>query len=211
VPRRSVTLAVLLEALMVVIAAVGFAFAANELSPRGLALGRNYFPSGSRSNAPPRTAPSPAPAATLTNTGPTEGEITQRLKDKGLQPIGREETERLFHDPRYAQERIIFVDARNKDEYADGHIPGAFQLDPYHPEKELAGVLGACQNAEQVIVYCNGGDCEDADSTALMLRDDGVQGEKLFVYGGGFTDWGDQHLPIEQGARNSRLAPGATK
>jgi 3-mercaptopyruvate sulfurtransferase SseA len=80
-------------------------------------------------------------------------------------------------------------------------------LDRYHPEKDLAADLVPCQNAERVVVYCMGGDCEDAEFTALMLRDAGVSNKNLFVYGGGFDEWSASHLPLEQGARNSGLAP----
>ena len=78
--------------------------------------------------------------------------------------------------------------AREEDHYRDGHIPGAYELNPYHPEKELSQVLPLCQMAAQVVVYCTGGDCEDADSTALLLRDAGVPAPKLFVFGGGYTN-----------------------
>ena len=37
---------VLLEAALVAVVGAAFAFAANRISPRGLALARNYFPTG---------------------------------------------------------------------------------------------------------------------------------------------------------------------
>jgi rhodanese-related sulfurtransferase len=194
----------------VALVCAALAFAANKLSPRGLNLGRNYFPSGTgtTSVSPPKLSP---PTAASTNEDAAAAEIDQRLKDKGLQPITRVETEKLFHDPRYAQGLIIFVDARDEDHYRDGHIPGAYELNPYHPEKELPQVLPLCQIAAQVVVYCTGGDCEDADSTALLLRDAGVPVPKLFVFGGGYNEWSEHHLPEEKGERNSAAVSGQTK
>jgi len=64
-------------------------------------------------------------------------------------------------------------------------------------------VLGACQNAEKVVVYCNGGDCEDSQFAAVTLRDTGVPKEKLFVYPGGMAEWATNGWPIEIGARKS--------
>jgi rhodanese-related sulfurtransferase len=197
---------------MVVAAAAGFAFAANALSPRGLKLARDYFPSAAAPVV--STAHSPPPAAT--NAAPAtedsdEAEIEQRIKSKGLQPMDRVQTERLFHDPRFQQGLVIFIDAREPARYAEGHIPGAYPLDRYHPEEDLAADLTPCQNAEQVVVYCTGGDCEDAEYTAILLRDAGVPLQKLFVYGGGFDEWSAHHLPLEQGARNSGLAPVESK
>jgi rhodanese-related sulfurtransferase len=208
VRRQTSTLAILLEALLVVAAGVGFAFAANALSPRGLKLARNYFPGAAvPSTAPARTAARPPGAASSTNDNSAEALVTERLKAKRLQPLSRAETERLLHDPRYEQGIVVFVDARNEDEFAQGHIPGAWALDPFHPEKQLAAVLTPCQNASQVVVYCQGGDCEDAESAAIILRDAGVSNENLFIFAGGFTDWTEHRLPVETGPRNSGAAP----
>jgi rhodanese-related sulfurtransferase len=208
VPSRTSTAAILLEAAVVMAVAAAFAFAANQLSPHGLKLGRDYFPrAASASRMPPKISP---PAGTLPASAPENSEtaeIDQRIKSKGLQPIDRAQTERLFHDPRYQQGLVVFIDARDEDLYAQGHIPGAYPLDRYHPEKDLATDLAPCQNADRVVVYCTGGDCEDAEYTALLLRDAGVSNQNLFVYGGGFDDWSASHLPLEQGARDSGLAP----
>jgi rhodanese-related sulfurtransferase len=202
-----------LEAVWVTAAAAVFAFAANELSPHGLKLSRDYFPSAV--NPPPPVAAIASPpddAHAATNQENSEAaETDHRIKSKGLQPIDRAQTERLFHDPRYQQGLVVFIDARDEDHYAQGHIPGAYPLDRYHPEKDLAADLAPCQNAETVVVYCTGGDCEDAEFTALLLREAGVPSQKLFVYGGGFDDWSDSHLPLEQGARNSGQAPAKSQ
>lgn len=209
-PRFSRVAKILLEAVAVVLAAAAFAFAANGVSPRGLKLARNYFPGGTNQPVAPLKIPRASTAPSATNEDLALPDTDQRLKDKGLQPISRAKTEEFFHDPRFQEGLIVFVDARNKDEFNDGHIPGAYQLDPYHPEQQLGGVLTACQAAELVVVYCTGGDCEDADSTAILLRDAGVPNGKLFVYGGGYTDWTENHLAVEEGARNSGkiAAPG---
>lgn len=111
--------------------------------------------------------------------------------------------EKLLHDPGYANGSIIFVDARDDDHYQAGHIPEAYQLDYYHPDKYLATVVTASQAAKQVVVYCTGGDCEDSEMTAIMLRDGGIPNQKLFVYSGGMNEWEARQQPIETGARNS--------
>jgi rhodanese-related sulfurtransferase len=204
VPTRSSAVAgIALEAAAVVFAAAAIAFAANEVSPRGLNLARNYFPGGSGQSVAPLRNSAPSIAAANTNQKPALDDIDQRLKDKGLQPLSRARTVALFQDALFQQGQIVFVDARNQEHYSEGHIPGAYQLDPYHPEQQLAAVLSACLAADQVVVYCTGGECEDADSTALMLRDAGVPIQKLFVYGGGWDDWTANDLAVEHGARNS--------
>jgi rhodanese-related sulfurtransferase len=194
---------VVLEAGVVVLAGAALAFAANAVSPSGLKLQRNYFPDGTAQGVAPVRHRGHTVAAADVAAEPGLDAVDQRLKDKGLQPASRARTEELFRDPRYQEGLIVFVDARNPAEYGDGHIPGSCELDPYHPEQRLPEVLARCQGAEQVVVYCEGGDCEDADSTAILLRDSGVPKQKLLVYGGGYTDWRETHLPIEQGAPDS--------
>ena len=201
---------VLLEALLVVLAGCLLAWAANHFSPRGLVLTRNYFPAATV--RPPAQATiiesTNLSASVITNTlpsatnSPTDSVLIE-LRDHGLQVTSREQAVQLFHDPRYQHGLIVFVDARNDQDYQAGHIPGAWQFDFYHPEKYLADVMGACQPAEQVVVYCHGGDCDDSVSAAMNLRDAGVLNTKLSVYAGGMAEWTTNQLPVEVGARNS--------
>ncbi len=197
---------IVIEAVIVVIVGLGIGLAANQLSPRGLALSRNYFPGGT--NQVP-VAPTPVqalPGPPETNEPSAAAQLSERLRGKGLQELKLNQVEILFRDPRRQDGRVIFVDARNQDDYQEGHIPGAYELDPYHPEKEFGTVLPICQGAEEVVVYCTGGDCEDSDTAAILLQDDGVPDRKLFVYGGGFTAWEAARLPVETGARNSGIS-----
>lgn len=117
--------------------------------------------------------------------------------------IGFREALTLYNDPRREADLICFVDARSLEVYAAGHIPGSYRFDHYHPEEGMAEVLPLCQAAEVVVVYCNGGDCEDSRLTAHTLRELGVPAERLRVYEGGLTDWRAQGQPLEIGPRLS--------
>jgi rhodanese-related sulfurtransferase len=185
------------EAVLVAALGAAFAFAANQISPRGLALKRDYFPSG--------TAHLVRPVATGTNSDvlPPAQFLAAQMKEKGLQLVDGSQAARLFRDPRFKQDIIVFVDARDEEHYQQGHIPGAYEFDLYHPEKYFDTILPICQKAEQVVVYCNGGDCDDSESAAILLRDVGISNQKLFVYGGGITEWTTNGLPVETGDRNS--------
>jgi rhodanese-related sulfurtransferase len=125
------------------------------------------------------------------------------LKEQGLQWVDGHQAAQLFHDPRFKQGSIAFIDARDEPHYQEGHIPGAYEFDPYRPEKYFATVLPVCQAAEQIVFYCNGGDCDDSESAAIALRDVGIANQKLFVYTGGITEWTTNGLPVEIGGRNS--------
>ena len=109
----------------------------------------------------------------------------------------------LFHEPLYQQGAIIFIDARNDEHYQGGHIPGAYQFDNYHPENYMGTVFPLCQAAQKIVIYCNGGNCEDSQFAALTLRDAQIPSEKLFVFTGGITEWTNRGYAIELGERNS--------
>ncbi|HUA37451.1 MAG TPA: rhodanese-like domain-containing protein [Candidatus Sulfopaludibacter sp.] len=203
--RVSAVSRILREAVYVTVAGVIFAFAANLVSPRGLALTRNYFPTGT--NTAMRAAVMVRAPVIVADTNAAVPAyppwLGEQLKQKGLQLTDGQQAVQLFHNSRLKQGVIVFVDAREEDDYLAGHIPGAYELDPFHPEKYFPVVLPACRAAEQIVVYCNGGDCDDSQTAALLLRDVGIRTGKIFVYGGGMTEWTNYHQPLEIGPRNS--------
>jgi rhodanese-related sulfurtransferase len=204
------------EIALVVIAGLVLAVLANALSPRGLSLGRDYFPRAAQAGvstnatAPAEHAPGPTGQVPAVQAGTGSGvqeSVAQRLAAKGLRAIEGDEAFTHFQDPLYQQESIVFIDARDDRHYAEGHIPGAFQFDRYYPEKHLPNVLPACLSAVKVIVYCTGGHCEDSEFAALALKDAGVPADRILVYAGGITDWTSRHRPVELGGRKSGLRP----
>jgi rhodanese-related sulfurtransferase len=188
-----------------------FALAANFVSPRGLALQRNYFP-GLKPPAPSLGLTNPMVSVSASNAATNlSALVAARLKANGLQAADSNQVVQLFRDPRCELELIIFVDARDDRHYQEGHVPGAYQFDHYRPADYLAPVLTAAQLAEKIVVYCNGGNCEDSEFAALSLRQAGVAGDKLLVYGGGMTEWSTNGLPVETGARRSGQLKGGAK
>jgi len=182
------------------VAATGaaLALAANALSPRGLTLARNYFPNDPRGSA----AGAPAAAVGAPGGSPAE-QVQARARELGLGVADSNLVSRLFSDSRREQGGVVFIDARDTEQYQAGHIPGAWQLDYYHKEEFLPAVLPVCLAAQEVVVYCNGGACEDSLLTASVLLAPVVPKEKLFVYAGGYTEWTNNRLPIELGPRGS--------
>ena len=194
---------VLTEALLVSALGLALALVANWVSPRGLSFTRNYFPASGKERIPATSSVTAAAQNTNSASHASFETVAARLREKGLQPIDGEEALRLFRDPQYEQELIVFVDARDDRHYQEGHIPGAHQFDRYYPEKYLGAVLPACLNAMKVAVYCTGGECEDSEFAALALKDAGVPQERLFVYVEGITEWTAKGLPVEAGERKS--------
>jgi rhodanese-related sulfurtransferase len=202
--RRTAVRKVFVEALFVAIVGAAVAFAANQISPRGLVLTRNYFPAENNHTA---TAAANANPAALS---PAQL-LAAQMRENGLQLVGGGQAAKLFHDTRFKQNTVVFIDARDESHYQEGHIPGAYEFDPYHPDKYLAIILPLCRAAEQIVIYCNGGDCDDSETAAILLRNVGVANQKLFIYGGGITEWTNNGLSVEIGVRNSGNLRGANK
>ena len=179
------------------------AFAANALSPRGLQLSKNYFP-GTSLVSPSPSGGSNVTATAVAHTNSPLEVLSARLRADGLQLAESNQVIQYFHDPRREQDGIIFIDARNEEHYRAGHIPGAYLFDRFQQEHYITNVLQVCLTAQQIVFYCNGGDCDDSEHAAIMLRDSiGIPKEKVFVYGGGISEWATNGFPIELGARNS--------
>ena len=191
---------ILQEAGLVSVAGIILALSANQISPRGLVLGRNYFPNGTNNVVRAAAASRPGVVAG-TNSAPLSVEqlLAAQMKQEGLQLVDRQQAVELYHESQL-KGGVVLVDARDESSYREGHIPGAHEFDPYHPEKYFPDVLPLCQAAGKILVYCNGGDCDDSQTAALLLKDVGIPIRKLFVYGGGITDWTNHNLPIETGS-----------
>lgn len=200
-----------LESVIVAILGLGLGLAANLASPRGLSLTRDYFPGGNRPLLPPPVTTNATATGVGTNAVSELQAVIARLKEKGLQPVEDGEVMRLYRDPRYELEAVVFIDARDDRHYQEGHIPGALQFDHYRPEHYLPTVLPVCQSAAIIVVYCTGGNCEDSEFAARTLQQAGVPADRLFVYAAGMNGWVAQGQPVEVGARKSGQMRPQTK
>ncbi len=195
------------ESCVIGVVGVLIGLAANALSPRGISLTRDYFPQPARSPASPAPAQgserSDHKARSVGDLDTGLERLKARLAQRGL-PLGtHEQVAGLFRDPRYSQGLVVFVDARDNKHYQAGHIPGAYQFDHYRFQDHVQEVLPACLVAQQIVVYCNGGECEDSEFAAADLIELGISREKVMVYGGGLTEWNKQRMAIETGPRSS--------
>lgn len=195
---------ILLEGLLVAVVGAVVAFVANALSPRGLRLTFNYFPQ----DQPPPAASAPganpqAAAAGAAGALSSAELLAAQVRQLGIHLIDSNQVAQFFRDPRREQDLVVFIDARADQQYQQGHIPGAYQFDYYHWDNYLAAILPLCTAAEQIVLYCNGGACEDSLLAARLLASANVPAQKLYVYNGGITEWATNGLPIELGSRRS--------
>lgn len=106
----------------------------------------------------------------------------------------------LFQDPKAGYGVYVFVDARSDEPYQAGHIPGAVQCDFYRIGSYLDTVLGKVFGAEKVIVYCNGGECEDSLSVCGELLNNAVPWPNIYLFKGGWEAWHQSGMPFKAGA-----------
>lgn len=141
----------------------------------------------------------------------TEDELVRRLRDLGFQALYHWEVVEIFNSPYRTDGLYVVIDARTEQQYRDGHIPGAYHLDHYYLDQTIGKVLEACGIADKIVVYCNGGDCEDSELVLGDLLEKGIPFDKLWIYAGGFSMWMSQGMQYETGERNSgNLAPNTT-
>jgi rhodanese-related sulfurtransferase len=93
---------------------------------------------------------------------------------------------------------VQVIDARRKEDYDEGHIPGAMLLDYYDMAAYLDRVLPRLSNDRLIILYCSEPSCDDSELLAKELYALGFT--KLAVFKGGFAEWSAAGLPVERSA-----------
>ncbi len=88
---------------------------------------------------------------------------------------------------------VVFVDARDADAFALGHIRGAILI----PEPELPSRMASLHKDAEIIIYCECWAEEIAAREALILLDNGFTDVKALQ--GGWRAWLDGGYPTELG------------
>ena len=91
----------------------------------------------------------------------------------------------------------VIVDAREADEFAAGHLPGALSMpyDEVSAEPERMENLDA--GGRPIVVYCGGGACELSLNMAWDLISAGQK--RVVVFMGGFPEWAEAGYAVETG------------
>jgi rhodanese-related sulfurtransferase len=187
-------------------AGAAFGLAVNALrADNRVVLSRNYFHRGDVRLQTSEPVDRPTAAGT---TGSVEDphaaadpgdEQPLALEDNeyGIAVLSFEQVCEIFDDPTTGIGLNVFVDARGDDGFNAGHIPGAIQLDHYRIAKYLQPAMDRLEAAEQIIVYCNGGDCEDSLFVCQDLIFEGIPVDRLRLYKGGWEEWEENEQPVE--------------
>lgn len=102
---------------------------------------------------------------------------------------------------------VYLLDARGAEEYAAGHIPGAFCVPPEELDVVLPGLALAAMPDAAVVTYCSGMDCDDALTLARALTNRAFTA--VSMYSGGFAEWTEYGGEVETGAGPEAVATGA--
>ncbi|MDH4346665.1 MAG: rhodanese-like domain-containing protein, partial [Thermoleophilia bacterium] len=108
----------------------------------------------------------------------TYRDLLARVRAEIDEIAAAEALERLSGD-----EPVLFLDVRDPEEWAEGHIPGAVHLPRTYFESRVEGV--APDKRGEIVVYCAGGS-RSAFVTKTMLE---LGYEHVVNLAGGFTDW----------------------
>lgn len=87
---------------------------------------------------------------------------------------------------------VVVVDCRPPEEYAAGHIPGAWSI----PVGELRRRLAELPRDSEIVAYCRGPYCVMAVEALQILHRHGFRARRME---GGFPEWREAGLPVERG------------
>jgi rhodanese-related sulfurtransferase len=91
----------------------------------------------------------------------------------------------------------FLIDARETEEFVEGHIPGAVNL-PYEEIQSDPGRLLTLDPGDKpIIAYCGGGACEVSITVADALIEAGYR--RVLIYTGGFPEWERAGYPVARG------------
>lgn len=109
-----------------------------------------------------------------------------------LEPVTVRELRRLVREG-----LVTVLDARPREEYEAGHIPGALSV----PVAELQRRLSEIPKDREVVAYCRGPYCVYSLEAVTLLREHGYQARRAEE---GLPEWRTSGLPVATGPLPSK-------
>jgi rhodanese-related sulfurtransferase len=97
----------------------------------------------------------------------------------------------------YDASGALFVDSRDLEEYAEGHIPGALHVPFDLAATDPAFLESIDTGGRPIIAYCGGGECETSINLAWMLIESGHT--RVTYFQSGYPGWEAEGYPVERG------------
>ena len=93
------------------------------------------------------------------------------------------------------QQGIVFLDARDKEDFEKQHILGAVNI-PWHDIDNYEDILDTLNTFQSYVIYCSGGECSLSMDLAYYMLED-FTFDKIFIYEDGMPDWLERGYPVE--------------
>ncbi len=106
-------------------------------------------------------------------------------------PLTDEKKAREFID----DGQTVFVDTREEQDYADGHVRGALSLPEPEKEQRFPEIQHLLSAEGRIILYCSGPDCDMAEKVAKFMGQLGYR--NLMIMSSGFPAWKKAGFPVE--------------
>ena len=98
----------------------------------------------------------------------------------------------------FARNDRVFVDARSRDLFAAGHIPGAFLVDTHRDfESGYAAFAKVVPLDQPLVIYCEDKFCQLSAELAMKLSERGYS--KIALFKGGWAEWTAANGPSAKG------------
>ena len=137
---------------------------------------------------------SPAGISLVGQWDTAEGVITAKAKNDVVS--GKLEIEDVSQAKQiFDRGNVLFVDARTRDDYDEGHIPGAASLPVGQFDEHINAFLDRHDVEKPIVAYCSGRTCEDSHILAQLLMDFGYSDVKVFI--DGYPGWEAEGYPVE--------------
>lgn len=118
--------------------------------------------------------------------------VKQEAVQTGPKTITLKQAYRLFKN-----RSAIFIDARDKWEFSDGHIKGALNIAQYSFDKNNT-VLKKIGKNKTMVVYCSESDCDMSEKLAGQLFEIGYT--RVYIFKEGYEGWVSSGFDVETGA-----------
>jgi rhodanese-related sulfurtransferase len=124
----------------------------------------------------------------------SKGVITANAKDDAV-VVDLEIDDVRIAKQIYDSGKAVFVDARSREDYEDGHIKGAVSLPVGQFDESINTFRGQYSTYSSIVTYCSGRTCEDSHRLAHLLFDEGYTNVTVMI--DGYPGWESEGYPIE--------------
>lgn len=120
---------------------------------------------------------------TKTETGKDEAVLTEPVA------IDLKQAYHLF------EQNILFIDAREPEDYKIAHIKNAINI-PFDHFDDYKNTLDEIDRNQQIVIYCAGTDCDLSILLGNILSESGYK--RVYIFFGGWNEWIEANFPVNE-------------